>query len=250
MSSKIKRFIGAGKLHLRLYQQNRPQYYIGECSELAVAVALNTLTLPNYTTPGGGSAARLDRIQNVTTSMILHNFNAEGLALASRGTVAEKATGAVTDESHIAAPGSFAPLAGLSPTSVSIQDAATSTMLSAGTHYTVDPNGIQFTDDAPLAADGEEVLISYSHSASRIIELLTESSLEHELLFTGLNEAESNLPYRVHIWRWQGGVTDSLPLIKTVSFGGMTIPGEALQDPTRGSGESAFVQWHQQEMVA
>lgn len=59
---------------------------IGNVSSLAFSINENTINLPNYRTPGGGSYASVKRIDTVEVSMTLHDLSPSNLAMVLFGT--------------------------------------------------------------------------------------------------------------------------------------------------------------------
>ena len=79
---------------------------VGNCSSLQFAVAENRIAQPDYTSPGGGSANAVSRIDEVTGSLTLLDISPKNLSLAYRGTDREVTGGTnVTAEAHTAFPG-------------------------------------------------------------------------------------------------------------------------------------------------
>jgi|SRR5690554_822125 len=63
---------------------------IGNVSSLAFTINENTINLPNYRTPGGGSYASVKRIDTVEVSMTLHDLSPENLAMVLFGTTSSE----------------------------------------------------------------------------------------------------------------------------------------------------------------
>lgn len=107
-------------------------------------------------------------------------------------------------------------------------------------NWLVRPEGIFLLDGAVDLTNGNPLYVSYTYGAYAAIEALTTRAAELELLFGGLNEADSGKPVPVNIWRCSQGVTSSLALLGS-SFGSLQVSGSVLQDPTKtGTGVSKY----------
>ena len=107
-------------------------------------------------------------------------------------------------------------------------------------NYLVMPEGLRVLDNATNIIAGDTLSVSYSYGAYAAIEALTTKAPELELLFGGLNEADSGNPVVVNVWRASQGVTKALSLINK-GFGALDVEGTVLQDPTKtGAGISKY----------
>jgi hypothetical protein len=107
-------------------------------------------------------------------------------------------------------------------------------------NYTVMPEGIVLLSSATDIEPADKLWVSYSYGAYAAIEALTTKATELQLLFGGMNEADSGNPTIVDIWRCSQGVTKSLSLINK-GFGVLDVEGTLLQDPTKtGTGISKY----------
>lgn len=75
-----------GKGIVTLQEGAGPAVDIGNVSSLAFNINENTINLPNYRTPGGGSYASVKRIDTVEVSMTLHDLSPENLSMVLFGT--------------------------------------------------------------------------------------------------------------------------------------------------------------------
>lgn len=139
--------------------------------------------------------------------------------------------------------GVLLPLAHIDPTSVVVKkgaDADTATAVTMDGNYTVMPEGIVLLSSATDIEPADKLWVSYSYGAYAAIEALTTKATELQLLFGGMNEADSGNPTIVDIWRCSQGVTKSLSLINK-GFGVLDVEGTLLQDPTKtGTGISKY----------
>lgn len=114
----------------------------------------------------------------------------------------------------------------------------------AAGNYEVRPAGIYILPDATGLADDEEIMVDYEYADYAIIEALTSKPKELELIFEGLNEADSGKPVVVNIWRASQGVASSLALLQEKGFVNLKVTGSIMQDSTKtGEGVSKYYRW-------
>lgn len=172
---------------------------VGNCSALSFAVSENRISQPDYTSPGGGSANSVSRIDEVTGSLTLLDISPKNLSLAYRGTDREVVGGTnVTGEAHTAFPGgliAFDDTPDISVTGdivVTLDPAGTPSTLVENTDYEVTRAGVVFIEGGAVAAtEGEAVEVDYPLADSVVMEALVEAGKEYTLIFDGLNEAQS-----------------------------------------------------------
>lgn len=120
----------------------------------------------------------------------------------------------------------------------------TGTPVSAAGNYEVRPAGIFILAEAVDLADDAEILVDYEYADYAIIEALTSKPKELELIFEGMNEADSGKPVVVNIWRASQGVASSLALLQEKGFVTQKVTGSIMQDPTKtGEGISKYYRW-------
>lgn len=108
-------------------------------------------------------------------------------------------------------------------------------------NYEVRPAGIWVLPDARDIANGDALAVSYQYVDQAVIEALTSSATELQLLFDGINEADSGKPVVVDIWRASQGVASSIALMQESGFAGLQVTGAVLQDSSRqGAGISKY----------
>lgn len=107
----------------------------------------------------------------------------------------------------------------------------------AGTDYEVRPAGIWIPADSNIQTD--TVSVAYSYPGQDIIEALTQSASEYELLFDGLNEARSGKAAVVNMHRIRFGAAANLDLIGD-DYAGLELTGKLLSDDTKGAGLSRY----------
>lgn len=236
-----KPFLTSGQVYIRnAATPTGPRYPIGNVSELKLVTDEEVIEQKDFTSPGGGTHAEVRRISSVTASMILHDLNADNLALALRGSASSVVAGTITDEAHTAYAGSLIRLAHPGPADVVVTSAVGDTTYN---DYEVRAEGVfvHATGDiaTAAAADGVDVKIAYKHEGYTAIETLTTGGANWEISFGGINEADSNKPVLVDLWKVSLGVTNELGLI-TDALGSVALEGKCLKDPTKGAGKSAY----------
>lgn len=235
-------YSGKGKIYLRSTSGGGAMP-IGNCSALTLAVETNSVTQPNYQEPGGGVANELQRVSNVNMSMTMLEFRPKNLEVALRGTVAEVTTGTVTDERHDAYANGLiafdhAPDKGETIT-VTLDPDGTPSVLAAGTDYEVTGAGVVMLDSENYT-DGDEVGIDYTKVPGSVVEAMTGSGDEYELIFDGMNEAETDKAVVVRVHRVKWSPTSGLGFISE-DFGELPLEGSVLVDSTKtGAGVSKY----------
>lgn len=240
----FKPVLNSGQVYMR--QAGDPsavRYPIGNVSVLNLAIDEEVIEQKDYTSPGGGTHAEVRRINSVTTSMTLHDLNADNIALATRGTASEVAQGTITDEEHTAAPGGFVRLHHAGPSSVVVTDQAGSTTYDEGDDYEVTGGGLKIVDGGAITA-ATVIKVDYSHKAYIKVEALTTTGTPWEIFFDGLNEADDGKEMLIDLWKVNLGAASEMGII-TDELGNVTLEGKLLSDNTKGAGESKFFRTQQ-----
>jgi hypothetical protein len=159
------------------------------------------------------------------------------------GTAQAVAGGTVTDEPLVVTLGGIHRLKHLAPTALSLKkgpDAASATAFTTTSDFEVRPEGVFVFPEAAELEDGDKLWASYTYGEYAEIEALTAKAAELELVFGGLNEADSGNPVLVEIWRASQGIAKALALLAK-GFGALDVEGSVLQDPRRtGQGVSKY----------
>ena len=131
----------------------------------------------------------------------------------------------------------------ISPTNVVVKKGAASagaTPVDMALNYEVRHEGIYLLPDAKDVLATDKLWVSYGYGAYAAIEALTTKAVELELIFGGMNEADSGNPVVVNIFRASQGVTKALTLIGK-GFNALDVEGTVLMDPTKtGAGLSKY----------
>lgn len=235
-------YIGAGAIYLELRGSNSGLINIGNCSVLEYAFDEEKQEQPNYMTPGGGNANVLSRISSFTGAMTLHDFTAENLALALRGSVTAVTAGTVTDEVH-----NCAGVHGeLIPFDYPIDHSAEITVKTAGDaaltvdeDYTITSTGIVVIGEGDI--DNTGVKVSYTKHVGAIMEALVASGAEYRLHFDGLNDAQSGKPVAITNHRIKFSPTSGLNFLGG-EFGEIPLAFDVISDPgIVGTGLSQYM---------
>ena len=232
-----------GQVYARPYGSATIPMPIGNVLELTLEHKEDVKKQDDMTALGGGTHAEKRRVQEVTVKMKLADLNVVNLARGLLGTAQGIEAGTVADESHTAALGGLVRLLHIAPTAVVLKkgaDAASATAVTASGNFEVRPEGLYLLPAAIGITDADKLWVSYSYGAYAVIEALTTSAIELELIFGGLNEADSGKPQVVDIWRASQGITKSLALINK-EFGTLDVEGTVLMDATKtGVGISRY----------
>jgi hypothetical protein len=112
------------------------------------------------------------------------------------------------------------------------------TTLVENTDYELRPGGIFFYAGRILA--GETMTCGYTRAAADVVQALTNSGRDYELIFDGLNEARSGKRTRVRAYRVKIGAAQSLSMIGE-EYAALEVTGKLLKDTTKvGVGVSQY----------
>lgn len=245
LSKVYKPSMTVGQVYAKSYGTADALTPIGNVLQLSLDHTEDVQKQDDMTHMGGGTYAEVRRVTAVTMKMQIADINMVNLARATQATLTGVQTGTAADEPFtVSALGTLLPLMHIDPTSVVVKkgpDKATASPVAMDGNYTVMPEGIVLLSGAPGIAPADQLWVSYSYGDYAVIEAITTKASELQLLFGGLNEADSGKPMVVDIWRCSQGVTKSLALINGKGFGALDVEGTLLQDPTKtGVGVSKF----------
>lgn len=112
------------------------------------------------------------------------------------------------------------------------------TTLVAGTDYEIRGGGVYVFSSATIA--GEVWTVGYTKAATDVVQAITGSGKEYEMLFDGLNEARSGKRTRISAYRVKPGALQNFGLIGE-DYAALEVSGEILQDSTKtGAGISKY----------
>lgn len=243
MARQTYAYLGSGKIKMREVGAAAPFVEVGNCSALTFGAQLDTKELKNFTRPGGGTYAKVDRISSVTVSITAHDLNGANLAMACGGEVSEQVAGTVASEEVVAYKGGTTPLARPPATITSVEPIGGGTPYVAGEDYNITPGGIEVLADGAIPAPvsgAANIEVSYTNTAQQVVEAMVNSGKEYELLFEGLNEAESDKPAIVQAYRVKFAPAQAINWIGD-DFAALELSGSALIDANKvGTGISQY----------
>jgi hypothetical protein len=222
-------YLGSGKVYLREIGGSTGLLAVGNCSALNFNVTEETKELKDYTQAGGGTYNEVKRISAVECSMTLHELSPENLARALYGSSTAVVSATVTDEAHAdVVIGALVPTDFLASAITTVKRGATT--LTAGSDYDVVGAGIIPKSGGPnTVVTGDDLLITYTKANADVVQALTSSGKEYELMFDGMNEARSGKLTRVNAYRVKVGALASLGLIGD-EYAAMEMTGKLLKD--------------------
>lgn len=233
-------YIGSGPVYLREINANKGLLAVGNASALNFAVSEEIKELKDFTSPGGGTRNEVRRIENVEVSMTLHDLSPDNWARAIYGTATEVVGAVIATELHTAYKGAlvaFNFLPAATPAPVVTNDA---TPLVVGVDYEIRSGGILILPTATAVADGDEISVAYTSQAVDVVQAITATGKEYEMLFDGLNEARSGKRTRVRVWRVKVGAAADLSLIGD-EYAALEVTGKILKDASiTGNGLSQY----------
>jgi hypothetical protein len=237
-------YLGKGKIYLKSTSGGGAMP-IGNCSALEMGVETNSITQPDYTSAGGGNANEIARVASVSLNMTMLDFRPENLVIALRGTTAEIASVSVTDERHTAYAGGLVSLDAQpdadQPVTVTIDPAGANIAAVEGDDFALTNAGIVILETGGIS-DGDTVGVDYTKDDADVVQALTNSGDEYELIFDGLNEAETGKSVTVKVYRVKFSPAAALGFIGE-DFGELSLEGSVLNDASKiGAGVSAYFQ--------
>lgn len=238
MTDTIKSYIGVGRTYARRFGTTDKLRFVGNVGAINLKHKLKVEKQQDYTRSGGGTAVRVERIEEISCDMTWLTFSAENMALAMSGAAVQVAAGTVVGETVKAHKGTLATLAHPPSSITSVTPSGGGTAYVVGTDYELSAGGLMFPETSAIT-EAANVLVSYAHAAYDRIEGAMGTTGELELFFEGLNEADSDKPALVDLWRVSMPSADEISLIGD-KLGEMKFQGELLKDGSKGSGVSAF----------
>lgn len=251
MATKNYSYIGKGTIYFRERGASAGLLPIGNCSALEMAAEEEKQTQQDFTQAGGGLANTVSQVSAVTLSMTMLDISAKNIALAMRGNHSAITSEEVTGEAHTAYLGALVPFEFQpdkdSTITVSVDPEGTSTEATAGVDYEITNSGIRVLEGTENIADGDEIAVTYTKTAASVVEALTESGKEFELVFDGLNEAQSGKAVTVKVHRIKLSPGEALSLLGN-EFAELPVSGDVLSDSSvTGAGISRFFKVQMQE---
>ncbi|MDG9928534.1 MULTISPECIES: hypothetical protein [unclassified Pseudomonas] len=234
-------FLGAGKQYVEDLDDSKGLIFIGNCNRLEYEATPQSIEEPDYTTPGGGLDASVQRISAVNLIYNARHFKAANMARALAGSATNVAAGTATGEPHKAYPGALILLRNPGATNVVVTPQAGGSPLVLDTDYTLDPAGFPvITEDGAVTDAGMDIEVDYSFSKHATIQALVSSGKRYRHVFVGLNEARSGKPVVIEAFR----INHSPANLSFIGdeFQGMEFTAKVEKDPTKiGTGVSQYL---------
>ncbi len=242
MSTMDRSFIGAGSIYIKPADDSAPLLPVGNFSQFQFSFEEDKKELKNYL-GGGGNRNTLSWISSISASLTAHDFTAENLAMALRGSATSGSTTAITDEQHTSfgIAGELIPfirMPDLSKT-ITVKDSL-DTSLIEGDDYTLTKAGIKVVDGGGI--DDQGVQVSYTPLAANMVQALIESGKEFVLFMEGLNDAQDGKAFNIRVHRVKFSPVQNLDFISD-DFASIPLELDVLADTSiTNSGLSTFMQ--------
>ncbi|AVO56170.1 hypothetical protein [Ectopseudomonas mendocina] len=234
-------YLGVGKLYLEDLDDPKGLIFIGNVSSLTYEATPQEIEEQDYTTPGGGLDSSVQRIASLNVNYNARHFKKANMGRALYGSSVDVAAGTATGEEHKAYPGALIMLGNPGATNVVVTPAAGGSPLVLDTDYTLDPAGFPvIAEDGAVTDAGMDVEVDYSYAKHATIQALTKSGKRFRQVFVGLNEARSNKPVVIELFR----INHSPATLGFIGdeFQGMEFTAKAEKDPTKvGTGLSQYM---------
>ncbi|MCC7096170.1 MAG: hypothetical protein IT472_03200 [Thermomonas sp.] len=236
-------YLGSGSILIREFGSAAPLVTLGNCSELKFSPQEDVKTLMDSTQPGGNKRNEVRRLTGVDMSFTFHDFSAANFAIGLRSSASDIAAGTVPAEEAVAYKGGYTKLAKIAATITKVEPAGGGAAYTVGTDYELRDGMLYLpsTSTIPAPVSGAvNVNVTYTNVAQSKVEALVASNKQYELVFVGLNEAQSGKRVRVHAYKVSGGVLQEMALIGD-DFGAGQVNGALLPDGSRtGAGISQY----------
>lgn len=244
MARQTYAYLGSGMIKMRQVGAEAPLIAVGNCSALTFGAQLDSKELKNFTKPGGGTYAKVDRVSSVTVNLSAHDINGANLARASGGAYSSQAAGTVTDEEIVAYKGGTTVLSRPPSSITSVEPAGGGTAYVVDVDYFVTPAGLDIPAasaiPAPVDATTPNIQVTYANTVQTIVQAMVNSGLEYEMVFEGLNEAESDKPVIVYAYRVKFAPAQAINFIGD-DFAVLELTGTSLADANKvGAGISQY----------
>ena len=242
MSTMDRSFIGAGSIYLKPADGSAPLLPVGNVSEFKFSFEEDKKELKNYL-GGGGNRNTISRISSISASLTAHDFTADNLAMALRGSATAGSTTAVTDEPHTSfgVGGELIPFDTMPDLTkpITVKDSLDTTLIE-GDDYTLTKAGIKVVSGGGI--DNLGITVSYTPLASNMVQALIESGKEFVLFMEGLNDAQDGKAFNIRVHRVKFSPVQNLDFISD-DFASIPLELDVLADTSiTGSGLSTFMQ--------
>lgn len=224
-------YLGSGKIYLAPVETPDNLQFIGNCSTLDYEAETQDIELQDYTSPGGGLDASVQRVSAINITFDARHFNTGNMTRALFGTSTDVPSGTADDEPHKAYPGSMVALKYPGGSGHAVET-ADNTELVEGTDYIINAAGfLEILETSAVITDETDILVTYAYAQHANIEALTAAGARFRMVFTGLNEARSGKPVVIEAYKI-GFSPAGLSMIGD-DFGSMSFTGKCEKDLTR-----------------
>lgn len=238
-------YIGSGRIIARKRGSAAPFVELGNCSALTLGVTTEEKVLRDFRSPGGGTYNKVDRITDVTLGVTAHDLSPANLARALYGTTEAVAGGTVAAESVVAYKGGYCMVEGNPSAITSVKSPDDVTTYTDGSDYVFQHGALFIPADstipAPADADTPNIKVAYTDKPGDLVQALVQAAEELELVFLGLNEADSGSAVTVRVWRGKFGAAQSIGLIGD-DYAGLEMSGSVLADASKTGTTSQYFQ--------
>lgn len=239
-------YLGSGSILIREYGSANPLVTLGNCSALTFSPQEDVKNLNDFTQPGGNKRNEVRRLTGVDISFTFHDFSAANFAIGLRSSATDITAGTATAEEVAAWKGGYTKLEKIATAITTVTNMAGSTTYDAGDDYELRDGMLYIPSTSSITnpvSGAENLKVTYSYGAQQKVEALVSSNKQYELVFVGLNEAQSGKRVRVHAYKVSGGVLQEMAVIGE-DFGAGQVNGALLSDSTRsGAGISQYFTW-------
>lgn len=250
MAVQKETFVIGGHLKMRKSGSGAAFKKCGLVSTIQTTIETNNLTLTDTTTPQGGEYDSVDRITSVGLSINFREFYTAvlaGILWADASTVPSTTH---TDEEHIAGVDGTIALdeMPLEITAVVASTGAPAAEFDEDDDWVMTGSGLEVVPggalEAAIIAAGSadfKVKVTYTSAAVDVVEALTNSGLELELLFEGENAAGTKKRIEVRFWKVRLNPASSQDWLNVDDFMGTETTCKVISDPSKiGAAKSKY----------
>ena len=237
-------FYGQGKVKLAIITAGvtGKWFWAGDVSALSLAFSEEKASHKESYTGLKGTVREFNIENTLNVSATFHDFNADNIAMFTRGTTATAVGGTVTGEDlGTVVAGEEVALANPGVSSVVVTDSLGSPATIDPGHYTVDTKfgNILFETLPDSPAPTMPLIAAYSYLATEQVAFLSDTQKQIALRYEGINLAEGGRAEIVELYNVSPGLLSELSLI---TDGGdlaeMSVEGAVLLDSRKVAGGS------------
>lgn len=252
MAVQKETFVIGGHLKARLAGTNLPFKKCGLVSTIQTTIETTNLTLADTTTPQGGEYDSVDRITSVGLAINFREFFSWVWAGLVWGDLTSVPSTTVTGEEHSALVDQTIALDNMPLEIDGVTNAAGDVEFDEFDDYNMTGSGIEVVAGGALDAAIAAALVAtpnapylvkvdYQTAAEDVIEALTNSGLELELLFEGENAAGTKGRVEARFFRAKLNPTTTQDLLNVEDFMGAESTCKIISDPSKvGAGKSKY----------